>query len=1341
MKESCLDDAVLERLLAGALQGDALEGVDAHLDGCATCRRRLGARARRAASRLADPSTRPARPAAREVEPAPAVDPYVGRVIAGRYHVERRLGGGGMGTVYEAEHVLIGRRVALKVLLPQFASKRDVVRRFQNEARAAGTLRHPGILEALDMGKTEEGTPYLVLELLEGRDLEAELAARAPLSVSEAVDVTRRIADALSAAHAAGIIHRDLKPENVFLTDRGQLKVLDFGISKITSSIATGPMTAPGSVMGTPMYMAPEQFEDASKADPRSDIYALGVILYRALTGELPFVAATLPGLLLAIVDGEATPPSAHRSDLPAALDPLVLRALAARPDDRFTTMEALSDALAPFAASTASTPSTPPGEAVRLDRRVVTLLFAAGVADRVAGEAIVVAHGGRVAEGDGLLGVFGETTWHGDESVRAVEAALRMRPGCRGVAVATGHLRGERVTGALLDRAIEASAVDLEGVAVIEPTTRLSARFDLRAMARPGLVEVRAARTTGASGLETDSDRLPLVGRPAERAQLAQAFGQALDESRAVVLWASGEAGIGKSRLAAEAMSLARSATPRFATLVARGVPRGGRQLGALAEALRDWAREATRAHGRPSIDPPASLDERRAAVRQLAIEGVGPAREGEIAPFLGELLDVSMPPSSALSAARSSARLMRDRATLAVGTWLAGLAAQRPVLLVLEDLQWIDHESLGLVASVLGRELWARPAVVFGTARDELWTAAPPFDDAEAFEVKLRGLGLAGVRALAEAILREPVPEPLARRLHERTGGNPLFVEQTLSVLAADDRGLDAASEDALPLPLDVEAAVQSRLDALAPAELDAATRGALLGGVFTLDDLAALGAVDAGAAVRGLVGRGLLRRRPGADATSWEIRTPIVAEVLVRNLDDEPRAALHLRAAALWQERGAREWAGFHFDRGGAVGPAAAEYVAAGLEAARVGDGPRVLRCAERAIELGVDEEAELALQVARAEALEHAGRLDEQATALALAQELASTPDEHAVIGVASAVRALRRRGPTEALPSFERAAGYARRAGEPAVLARALGAWATALSMANRLDEASGILGEAELLVTTRAPALRAELASWRAQLAAAQGDLGARRHAFLAALALFEEVGDERAAAGVCVNLADVLNRFGAYAEAEEQLVAALARCRRLGIRLMEGYALANLGYARTMSGRHAEARADLEAARALADAVGDRHLATWASLYRARLAVAADAAEHGRDEARILAERAGSLGLGAAEVLARVVEARAALALGDATGAAAAMEAALARRDSIGGLEEDEGELFAVQVRVLEAIGRAEEAARARARAAAWLEATARRIADPTWRERFLCGVPAHRELGGAVE
>ncbi|MBX3273921.1 MAG: protein kinase, partial [Sandaracinaceae bacterium] len=1034
----CLDDATLERMVRGEVGGAALQEADEHLDGCAECRARLGRLARRAPR-----PTRHDLPAARALEPAP--DPYLGKVIAERYLVRRRIGGGGMGTVYEAEHVLIGRRVAIKVLLSQWASERDVVRRFQNEARAAGTLRHPGILQALDMGRTEEGTPYLVLDYLEGRDLDAKLTAEAPLPIGEAVAIVRTIADAVGAAHAAGIIHRDLKPENVFVTHDGQLKVLDFGISKFTSALVTGPGTTPGAVMGTPMYMAPEQFEDASKADPRSDLFALGVILYRALTGALPFVADTLPGLLIAMLDEEATPPSARRPEVPAALDAVVMRALRARPDDRFTTVEELRAALAPFAAergaaAAARPPSIPPA---RRDRRVVSLLCALDVDAHEAATREVSERGGRVLDEPGFYALFGETTWHGDDALRAVEAALAVRPHAQAVGVVTGYLdrEGRVARSELAQRAVAVCALGGAGVAVASPPTRLAARFALRPLG-PDVVEVLAASPASAP------EHLPLAGRTAERAWLAEAIERARDEAQPIVSLLVGEPGIGKSRLVAEALSLARDGAPPFTALVVRGVPQNARQFGALAGALLAEARAATRRDGAPRIDAPAPLEERREAVRRLAASAVGEARARDAAEVLGELLDVAMPPSSALSAARSNARLMRDRKASCLAAYLGGLAARGPLLIVLEDLSWIDEGSLAVVARALGAELWARPVAVLGTARAEVWSPAPPFDDADVRRLELRGLGLAGVRALADAVLPGAVGDELARRLLERTGGNPLFVEETLRALA-EDPARASGSPSELPLPLDVEAAVRARLDALSPEELDVATRGAVLGGAFGALDLEALGASEPSAALSALEHRGIVRRRHAPDDTpAWELRAPLTAEVLLRDLEPDAARALHLRAAGVWRAREERLWTAWHFERAGEPTAAAAEYAGAALEAARGGDGARVLACAEPALALGVAEETELALQLARAEALEHAGRLDEQGVALARAAALVTTPDERAAIGIAQAVRALRQRGPAQSLPAFEGAVEAARDAGAPAVLARALGAYAT-----------------------------------------------------------------------------------------------------------------------------------------------------------------------------------------------------------------------------------------------------------------------------------------------------
>ncbi len=1329
---SCLDDATIERLVAGQIA--ELDALERHLDSCSHCRERLAAAAR--TSKPAIPPTITS--GALEQWAEPSADPLIGRILADRYLVRRRIGGGAMGTVYEAEHALIGRRVAIKVLQAQWAQSREVVRRFANEARAAGTLGHPGILAALDLGRTEDGRPFLVLEYLQGSDMEGLLARQGRLSVGRAARIAVRIADALSAAHAAGIVHRDLKPENVFLTDDGALKVLDFGISKITASHLSSPATRPGAVMGTPMYMAPEQLEDAARADPRSDVYGLGVILYRSLTGELPFSAPTLPALLLAIVSQDPPSPRALRPDLPEAIDAIVRRAMAPKPDDRFRTMEELADALAPFVQETDELPQA--SEIASVDRRVATVLVAVGLRDFEDARRRVEERGARVLPRSSaalLVAAFGERTWHGDEPLRAVEAALGVRPLADAIAVASGHLAadGDDLHGEPIERAERACEARLPGVAVIGTPTRIESRFLLRQIDSE-LVEVTAARPT--SVIPPPIDVTPLVGRESERTRLNELIERATSEQCPIIAWVSGEPGAGKSRLASEAIGLCESSFPAFSVLVGRGVPHGGRRLGMLADALLGRAREATRNEDWPRIDPPASLEERREAVRRMVAQAVSADEEREIATFCGELLGVSMPPTSALSAARSSPRLMRDRMTLALSRFLEGLSEQKPLAIVIDDLQWVDSESLELIDRLVHHSLFDRALFVLGTARAELFVPRPPFDSPDATEIRLRGLSLADVRSMAMVSAGVPVDDAFARALLERTGGNPLFIEQIVRALV--QRGEALSREGPWPMPLDVEAAVQARLDALDAPRRALLERLAVLGAAASAEELEELGVSGASRTIALLVREGLVRRRPGPDASTprFELRTSLMADVLSLSLPEERRNALHLVSARVLSRREQvdDELLASHFERAGAAHEAANAYARAARDAARQTDGARVLRCAERAIELGVDDASAFALDLACAEILEHEGRLELSGTKLQAAAAVASTPEERARVTMAKAIHTLRREGPSASTALFSQALEDAHASGEASVLARVLGAQAMALISLGNLDEANGIVAEAERLVQTRAPMLRAELASWRAQLAAAQGDLGARRNAFRAALELYEELGDERNRAGVCVNLGDVLNRFGAYAEAEVTLMDAQARCRRLGLALMEGYALVNLAYARLMAGRSEHAELDLARANELASRIGDTHLALWASIYAARLALYSEKSLEAIARAEQAAERAQKLGHSSAEISANVVLAQARLARGDAKGALAAARRAEERREALGGVEEAEAELYVILISALEANGEHEQAAIVKDRGRRWLASVARRIADPEWRKRFLEDVPAHRTL-----
>jgi serine/threonine-protein kinase len=275
-----------------------------------------------------------------------------GDTVEGRYRIIRRLDEGGMSSVYLAEHLLIKRRVAIKVLRPELAVDADIIERFMNEARAAGTLGHPNIVESTDMGFTRDGIPYIVFEYLEGSLLTDEIYRVKGMPVRRAVRIARQIASALSAAHTAGIVHRDLKTDNVFLTDKAEasdhVKVLDFGISRFQEADDDRSGTR-SMVMGTPQFMAPEQITDPGNVDKRADVYALGVILYEMLTARRPFSNEDDPQQLMTRIIDEAPPPL-MLSTVPHALSTIILEKMLAKdPADRFQTMADVASALEQF--------------------------------------------------------------------------------------------------------------------------------------------------------------------------------------------------------------------------------------------------------------------------------------------------------------------------------------------------------------------------------------------------------------------------------------------------------------------------------------------------------------------------------------------------------------------------------------------------------------------------------------------------------------------------------------------------------------------------------------------------------------------------------------------------------------------------------------------------------------------------------------------------------------------------------------------------------------------------------------------------------------------------------
>jgi eukaryotic-like serine/threonine-protein kinase len=271
----------------------------------------------------------------------------------GNYEIKEKLGEGGMGAVYMGEHPLIGKRVAVKVLLDELVANEMLVTRFFNEAKAANDIRHQNIVDIVDFGKLDkEGggkIVYLVMELLEGQSLAARLDTKR-LTFEETRHILQQCCSGLAASHAKGIIHRDLKPDNLFLVRRGGdenfVKILDFGIAKLTAVSSTNAKTRTGTLIGTPAYMSPEQCAGRGNIDARSDIYALGIVMYEMLTGHVPFKGEGFGDIVVAQLTETAKKPSELRKDIPPELDAIVMKAIEKEAEARFQSMEELGVAL-----------------------------------------------------------------------------------------------------------------------------------------------------------------------------------------------------------------------------------------------------------------------------------------------------------------------------------------------------------------------------------------------------------------------------------------------------------------------------------------------------------------------------------------------------------------------------------------------------------------------------------------------------------------------------------------------------------------------------------------------------------------------------------------------------------------------------------------------------------------------------------------------------------------------------------------------------------------------------------------------------------------------------------
>jgi serine/threonine protein kinase len=372
MPPGCPDENALAELVQGLLDDVVASQIELHLDDCEDCRRivsavgqssYLAARRTRVDSGRAEGSNPPASTWVGKSEPLHIPEP--GTILAGKYRVDGVLGQGGMGVVLAATHVTLNKLVALKLMRPDLAVDKGASQRFVREARAASLLRSEHIVRVIDLDTLADGSPYIAMEYLEGEDLGAVLVRAGAISAHEAATYIVQVCEAIAEAHAANIVHRDLKPANLFLTRRANtpcVKVLDFGVSKI---IAGGPLvddvasTDTKSLVGSPHYMAPEQLISAKSVDPRTDVWALGCILFELVSGRSPFnTGGALAQVLASILRDNAPSLRDLCPSLPDGFVAVVERCLEKDPSRRFQRVDELAAALVPFTAGPSVSPA-----------------------------------------------------------------------------------------------------------------------------------------------------------------------------------------------------------------------------------------------------------------------------------------------------------------------------------------------------------------------------------------------------------------------------------------------------------------------------------------------------------------------------------------------------------------------------------------------------------------------------------------------------------------------------------------------------------------------------------------------------------------------------------------------------------------------------------------------------------------------------------------------------------------------------------------------------------------------------------------------------------------------
>lgn len=1278
----------------------------------------------------------------------------MGELPAARYRIKALVGTGGMGEVYRAIDKLTDELVAIKVL-KQEARSIDRVR-FRREVRILAELRHPGVVRYIDHGQTKDGRLFLVMEWLNGEDLAHRLARR-PVGLADAVELVRRASQALAAVHSRGIVHRDLKPSNIFIEIKDSaksVKLIDFGMVKVPDT--DDHATQRGTFLGTPWFMAPEQARGI-EVDPRADVYSLGAVLFRLVTGRNAFESRHLIAYLGRLVLEEAPRASTFREDIPPELDDLLAAVLRRVPEERPADAGDLARRLArlpslhndPPAVSAPRASKMPPPPASldpprvtsfaqllasqrpavvsAQEKRVVAVLLATvptGGLPPESADAITALIGEQakfelLRSGD-LVVALGLERTVGDEAIRAARAALylqRIAPSAK-IAVATGRaVAGPRgLAGEALDRAAaQLERMDDVGIRIDADTYPL---LDGRFVTKE---DERGATLLKEQVTDTDlrpvmGKAVPMLGRTRELELMLATFDAVLSDGLPRLCLVSGQEGIGKSRLRKELLLRVVAELPAVEVLMARGDPmlsRGG--VSDIGRALR--VRMGIR-DGEPQAAQAVKL------VRYVSqCEGF-PEQSVD---FLGEFVGVSSSEDSYLiRSARDAPQLMAARMFYAVEMLVRHDASSVPQLLVLEDFERIDDMSLALTEWLM--ECKDLRLAVFAFARPSYERRFPQaFQDKRVIRLRLAPLP----RAASEQIVGIALPDLDAdrkRRLVERAQGNPLFLEELLRVHATSEP----------ELPVSVQAVLQTRLDGL-PAEQRAVVRAAsVFGEVFWTEGVGVLMEQDCTPVLHELQAAEILLRRESssiAGQEEWAFQHSLLRETAYASLLDEDRFSLH-RKASQWLQLAEQQDLGViaqHAEAGQDRRSAVALYAKAAARAYSRGQLATALDFAMRGAACADDTTSRAQCLLQQAQILSWMGRYEEQRLAAKSAGSLG-----HAGSDLWGEARRLEAAGLREQGRSTEADLLLASTLQQPqssllssATRSRILAEWARTLvdlgraregyAVATQAVEAAEAAGEAGLNAMVRALDARSLAVNFL-------GDFSAAIEAARATTSRADEIGETFLATRARINLGFALGRVGFFEEGKQELERALDDSRMIRMLAGEGFAVHNLGRIWARMGELDKAIEMEREATRIAEETHHQRLIVLSRVYEAMF-LAARRRQDDLSRAELLVElaRANAPMHPFAEMEATLAGALVERAGGHAESALARCNEALGTLSILGSMEEGEEWLRLMQVELLIELGRDDDADLAIRDAYDCLMDRYRRMSEQAHRDAYL--------------